>query len=260
MVIESKIKNSHYHWGKNCEGWVLHENDSLQIKRELMPPGSVEILHFHAHSQQVFYLLQGNAAFNLDGTIFSLHANETIVVPKNTYHTIESTGTNNLIFLVVSEPPVQNDRFEIIDFEAGLEKPIKDLNVEWLQKYFHVETTDIQQLSNPKSEIIDKGGKIFYLKHNQRMIGTASLLKINETTFELAKMAITEKFQGLGLGKVLLKYCLDFAKQNHIHRLILFSNTQLAAAIHLYKKFGFVEVAMEPGHYDRANIKMVLDR
>ncbi len=46
------------------------------------------------------------------------------------------------------------------------------------------------------------------------------------------------------------------SKRNGIKKLILFSNTALTPAIQLYKKFGFTEVMMETGHYQRANIKM----
>ena len=145
---------------------------------------------------------------------------------------------------------------EIIPFTIELKDHIKTLNLEWLNKYFKVEPNDQIALSNPQVEIIDKGGYIFYAKYNNQIIGTVSLLKIDAITFELSKMAITEKIQGLGIGKKLVEHCLAFANEKGIHKLILYSNRRLLPAIHLYEKFGFVEVDLEAGIYERADIKM----
>ena len=145
---------------------------------------------------------------------------------------------------------------EIIPFTPELKLHIKTLNLEWLTMYFKVEHIDEIVLSNPQGEIIDKGGFIFYAKYNSQIIGTASLLKKDEFTFELSKMAITEKIQGLGIGKKLVEHCLAFAKENNIQKLILYSNRKLESAIHLYKKYGFVEIELENGIYERADIKM----
>lgn len=38
-------------------------------------------------------------------------------------------------------------------------------------------------------------------------------------------------------------------------KLVLYSNTMLQSAIHLYRKFGFVEVDLESGLYESANLE-----
>ncbi len=149
------------------------------------------------------------------------------------------------------------NNIEIIDFQEGVEAPIKTLNYEWLEKYFKVEESDIRSLSNPKEEIIDKGGFIFYAKLNDEIIGTASLLKKSEEVFELGKMAVSAKAQGHKIGTLLLEHCLNFAKEKQIKTLILYSNTHLKSAIHLYRKYGFTEIELEKGLYERADIKMI---
>jgi ribosomal protein S18 acetylase RimI-like enzyme len=145
---------------------------------------------------------------------------------------------------------------EIIPFTTALTEPIKTLNIEWLKKYFKVEPKDEIVLSNPQVEIIDKGGMIFYAQYNDEIIGTVSLIKIDDTTFELSKMAVTDGVQGLGIGKKLMVHCINIAEEKGIKKLILYSNRKLLPAIHLYEKFGFVEIALEDGVYERADIKM----
>ena len=100
-----------------------------------------------------------------------------------------------------------------------------------------MEPNDERVLNNPQIEIIDKGGMIFYAFYNGVIAGTASLLKLDEDTFELGKMASTATVQGKGLGKKLLQHCIDEATAAGAKKIILYSNTKLDAAIHLYKKY-----------------------
>ena len=144
----------------------------------------------------------------------------------------------------------------IIPFSADLTEPIKTLNIEWLKKYFKIEPKDEKVLSNPQEEIIDKGGMIFYAKYNEEIVGTVSLMKMNDTEFELSKMAVTNGVQGLGIGKKLMQHCIEIALEHGIEKIILYSNRTLKPAIHLYEKFGFEEILLENGVYERADIKM----
>ena len=57
------------------------------------------------------------------------------------------------------------NKIEIINFSDDLKDAIKILNYEWLEKYFRVEESDIRSLCNPREEIIEKGGFIFYAKN-----------------------------------------------------------------------------------------------
>ncbi|MEN2399461.1 GNAT family N-acetyltransferase [Flavobacterium sp. MC2016-06] len=151
---------------------------------------------------------------------------------------------------------MMNNTVEIIPFSSDLKEPIKTLNIEWLQKYFRVEEKDELTLSNPQKYIIDAGGMIFYAKYNDEILGTFSLMKIDATTFELSKMAVSDKAQGLGIGNKMLVYCMAVAEEKKIKKLLLYSNRILLPAIHLYEKFGFVEIPLEDVIYERADIKM----
>lgn len=145
---------------------------------------------------------------------------------------------------------------EIVNYTEATKAHVKTLNYEWLEKYFVVEPNDVIQLADPQREIIEKGGHIYYAKYNDVIVGTASLLKVDDHIYELGKMAVSENAQGLGIGKVLIEHCITMARQMGVSSLVLYSNTKLKPAIHLYEKYGFTEIELEPGHYGRANIKM----
>ncbi len=145
----------------------------------------------------------------------------------------------------------------IVSYKEEYKEHIKSLNYEWLEKYFSVEPNDVIQLSNPKEEILDKGGKIFFALNNDEVVGTVSLLKVSDEEYELGKMAVTEKYKSAGIGKMLMTHCIEEAKKLKAKKLSLFSNTKLEAAIHVYRKYGFVEVPLPPEiHYVRSDIMM----
>ena len=147
----------------------------------------------------------------------------------------------------------------IINFQDNFEKDFFDLNIEWLEYFFQVEEYDYEVLSNSKKYIINKGGKIFFAESAGNIIGTVALMPTkNKLVFELTKMAVKPEFRNKGIGKKLLKKCIDYSKSNNHSSIILYSNKKLNNAIHLYRNFGFKEIRMEKkSPYLRANIKMV---
>ena len=147
----------------------------------------------------------------------------------------------------------------IINFQDNFEKDFYDLNIEWLEYFFQVEEFDYEVLSNSKKYIINKGGKIFFAESAGNIIGTVALMPTkNKLVFELTKMAVKPDYRNKGIGKKLLKKCIDYSKSNSYSSIILYSNKKLNNAIHLYRKFGFKEIRMEKkSPYLRANIKMI---
>ncbi len=147
----------------------------------------------------------------------------------------------------------------VIPFEEKYAADFKRLNKEWLQQYFSVETYDEYQLSYPGQEIIEKGGYIFLVKEDESIIGTAALMKNNDRSFEITKMSVTKTSQGKGVSKLLMDACIKMAKEKNCDRLFLYSNTLLAPAIQLYRRYGFIEIPLEANsHYSRTNIMMEL--
>jgi ribosomal protein S18 acetylase RimI-like enzyme len=147
---------------------------------------------------------------------------------------------------------------EIIPFTSNLAANFATLNKAWVQKYFVLEPLDEKMLADPEKFYINEGGFIYFASFNGEVAGTIALLKVTDSIFELSKMAVDEKFQGKRIGNVLVDYCLKEAKRLQLEKVILYSNTTLGPAIHLYEKYGFKEVPDFKSEYKRANIKMEL--
>jgi len=147
----------------------------------------------------------------------------------------------------------------IIPFEAKYANDFAALNIAWLETYFVVEPHDADLLERCKETIIDKGGYIFFGLIKEQVVGTFALVKIDNSTYELGKMAIASDYQGQQLGQQLLRYCVAFAKDQAWDQLILYSSTLLQNALHIYRKYGFKEVPLEKeSPYLRSDIKMEL--
>jgi ribosomal protein S18 acetylase RimI-like enzyme len=148
---------------------------------------------------------------------------------------------------------------EIVEFEPLLAKHFAELNLAWIRKYFAVEPRDEEVLGNPQKFIIDKGGYVFFAKMDDEIVGTFALMKVEEGVFELSKMAVSEAHHGKNIGNKMLEFCLEKAKELNADKVVLYSNTVLSPAIHLYSKYGFKEVPLEHSEYKRSNIKMEID-
>jgi N-acetylglutamate synthase-like GNAT family acetyltransferase len=146
---------------------------------------------------------------------------------------------------------------EIVDFTTENREYFKTLNIEWLKKYFVVEPIDEKVLSEPEKYILEKGGAIIFAKINNEIVGTCALKWKEGHTYELTKMAVTEKVQGLQLGKKLGIRILEVAKELKAEKVFLESNRRLSTALSLYRKLGFVE-AINPynSDYVRSDIYM----
>lgn len=151
------------------------------------------------------------------------------------------------------------ENLEIIGYQPEFAKDFYNLNVQWLEKYFYVEPYDEKVLSNPQEYVLDPGGFIFFAKYNTEIVGVVSIIN-QKTFFELSKMAVLPKYQGLKIGLQLMNFCIEFAKNKQWESITLYSHRSLVPAINLYKKMGFKEIPVEENsHYERSDIKMILE-
>ncbi|MCU0386585.1 MAG: GNAT family N-acetyltransferase [Flavihumibacter sp.] len=141
-------------------------------------------------------------------------------------------------------------------FEDRWAPDFKRLNKAWLETFFEVEPVDEEMLSNPRTYYLDKGGFIYFALLHDQVIGCYALIKSAEDCFELSKMAVDTNFQGRQTGHKLVQHAIAIAKEKGANLLQLYSHSKLRAAIHLYRKFGFVEIPVGNSIYKRSDIKM----
>lgn len=151
------------------------------------------------------------------------------------------------------------NNIEIVEYEEKYLEEFKKMSYEWLLKYNLLEDEDERIINNPQEIIIDNGGYIFFAKCGDDIAGTVSLIKVDKQTFELAKLAVKEKYQGLKISNVLMDKCFEKAKQNNATKIILYSNKLLTTALKLYEKYKFTEIPLTNTKYLESDIKMELN-
>ena len=133
------------------------------------------------------------------------------------------------------------------------------LNHEWISHYFTLEPIDNEMLDDPQGYILNPGGHIFMASYDGDLVGTCALINEHGGIYELAKMAVSPRAQGLGIGWALGMAVLDKARELGASRVELLSNSRLTPALKLYDKLGFHHVPVPPTLYQRTDVKMVLD-
>lgn len=115
----NKIVNAttaeHFVWGKICDGWWLKKGGNFSVIEEVIPPGGLEIKHFHNLTEQFFYVLNGTLCIDIDNREFILQINEGFTIPPKVVHQVYNTSEDSVRFLVVSCPDSLNDRVNVED-------------------------------------------------------------------------------------------------------------------------------------------------
>lgn len=149
---------------------------------------------------------------------------------------------------------------EILEFKPELREHFMRLNLEWIEKYYSVCDADIEQLGNPEKIMAEKG-MVFFAKYGEEIVGTCALVWYNDSWLELIKMAVTEKYQGLKIGKQLMEAAIAKSKALGAEVLVLETAKELLNAIALYERCGFVRFELPKAHftYNREVFAMKLD-
>lgn len=147
---------------------------------------------------------------------------------------------------------------QIIPWKEEYAQDFIDLSVEWLEKYIRVEPADIEILYDPHGSILDDGGMIFFVNRGGVNVGTVAMINMGNDQYELAKLAVTESCKGQHFSELLMDTAIGFARERHAKKIILFTNSKLIPAIHLYHKYGFVDVPLVDNEYEESDMKMEL--
>ena len=142
----------------------------------------------------------------------------------------------------------------------AIHSAFRTLNEEWITAYFRMEEADYKALDHPKEYILDKGGAILVALYKDEPVGVCALCKMDHPLYdyELAKLAVSPKVQGKGIGVLLCEAVVNKAKELGGKRIFIESNTRLKPAIHIYHKLGFKELPEYHTTYERGDIQMEL--
>lgn len=160
-----------------------------------------------------------------------------------------------------AQPKTARREILLVPYEAGNlmhRHAFAALNREWLERYFSIEPEDERLFASPEETILAPGGYIIFAQVDGELVGTAALVK-REDGYEFSKMAVSPRYQGLGLGRKIAEGLIAQAREIGLPFIRLMSNTALQPAIRLYESLGFKVIPLNNTLYVRSNIAMRLD-
>ena len=147
----------------------------------------------------------------------------------------------------------------IVPFSPEHREAFFELNRAWLEASFLIEPYDLKVLKHPEEMVLDQGGAIYFGLLDGEAVATFALTPQEPGVVELNKMAVRKDCQGMGIGQHLMYFMMSECKAQGVRVVELYSHTKLESALHIYRKFGFTDVALsEDCVYDRANVRMRL--
>ncbi len=147
----------------------------------------------------------------------------------------------------------------IVDYVPAHQPYFEKFNRDWIEKYFVMEPVDEFVLTDPEEALLKPGGAVLMAEYDGEVAGTVALRKVDDKTFEFTKMAVDSNFQRRGIAEALSYASFEKAKELGATTVILYSNSMLTPAIHLYEKLGFKHVPVGNTGYKRSDVKMEIN-
>jgi quercetin dioxygenase-like cupin family protein len=83
---------------------TIYQSPRLLVGLNGFEPGQSHALHAHAGMDKMYYVIEGDGLFLLEGRQLPMRAGELLVAPDGVPHGVTNTGTTRLLVLVVLAP------------------------------------------------------------------------------------------------------------------------------------------------------------
>lgn len=211
------------------------EDDGRQALLTLTSKGLAQFAPLESRTvEQVRSMLERLPANKQRQLLGSMHTIETILGPADS-----GNSTSGSSYLLRPHQPgdmgwIVHRQGVLYAREYGYDEQFEALAAEVVAKF-------IQQY-DPKRErcwIAEKDGEV---------VGSVFLVTKSKTISQLRLLYVEPATRGLGIGSRLVGECVRFARQVASKKMILWTQSELHAARHIYKKAGFRVVKRTPHH------------
>jgi mannose-6-phosphate isomerase-like protein (cupin superfamily) len=82
--------------------------EKMHVNVWMLAEGSM-MKHMHHEQEELYLVLEGVAAMEVDGVTYELRERDVLSVPAGATHQMSNAGTGPVTFFAVSAPPVSGD-------------------------------------------------------------------------------------------------------------------------------------------------------
>ncbi len=82
---------------------------SQSLAEATLAPAQETQRHYHAESEEFYYVLEGGGEMEIDGERSSVGVGDAIVIPPGAWHQITAGGDSDLRFLCCCSPPYRHE-------------------------------------------------------------------------------------------------------------------------------------------------------
>lgn len=149
---------------------------------------------------------------------------------------------------------------KIVPYNQKYKKDFIEMNTLWISQMFTMEKEDIKELNHIET-YLEKGGQIFFAIDGQEHVMACCMIGPREDgDWEIMKFAAKGMYTGTGAGSACLKACIDYAREKQVNKIIIVSNRKCVQAVHLYQKFGFVEIPVDKKKFPFARADIAFEQ
>jgi mannose-6-phosphate isomerase-like protein (cupin superfamily) len=95
------------------------DSDDFRMSLIRIKPGTGTPRHIHHHSDEAWYVVEGEGIFYADGEKRSFHAKDFLYARRDVNHQLVNTGQSDLIYVAVTAPPcdLKNDQILVEEYD-----------------------------------------------------------------------------------------------------------------------------------------------
>jgi GNAT superfamily N-acetyltransferase len=136
--------------------------------------------------------------------------------------------------------PTTTDNLTIRPFQATDQNATRQLVLAGLGEHFgYIDETMNPDLDDIQGHYVDLGHQFVLAEINGHLIGTGALIEEDAQTGRLVRMSVDANYRGRGIGKTLVRYLVEKAKERGYTRVLTETNDDWYDAIGLYRACGF---------------------
>ena len=98
--------------GSTIRELLAYRNSSIRqqsLAEASLPPGKRTQRHYHAKTQEIYYILSGEGRMEVDNQIRLVRPSDAIAIPPGAWHQIATSGEVPLVFLCCCAPAYEHD-------------------------------------------------------------------------------------------------------------------------------------------------------